>query len=296
MALPLLAVVGLGLFGAKKAYDAHQDNKEAERLHYKAKSVFETANAALESSRNSAHLKFEELGAVKSKVIETTLNQYATLVDKADVHDTIIQSNVIAHVGDVRNSITKIRKTLSNNIKALDESQSLPVGVSIIGGIIAAPIILVAEILFGNAAEKRKYDAQAYYNTVRSAAECIKNEANLWNHAKNRTTEMIETIITLDIELKELIAEVLSIVKRNSNFFMRLFGLWNRKGSRGYEVSRWSKDEQIRLQALMQSAETLTNIINSPILSPNDSTTKKIIALQRECKDLMDEIQKRWGK
>lgn len=351
MPLPFIAAaVGLGaaaLFGGKKAYDGYKDNKEAERLHERAKSVSQEAQRELSASKENAQVRFEELGAIKQKVVETTLKRYATFVDRANIEsnskDIHISTNALAHFQEVRMSIGQLESAVGSAVAGAGAGAlagfgafggagllatastgtaisslsgvaatnatlawfgggslaaggfGMAGGAAMLGGIVVAPVILVAGLVFSKAAEKRKYDAQAYYDTVRSAAEAMQNEANLWDHAGYRASEMIESVMTLDAQLKELMPEILAIVKKNSNFFMRLFGLWNRKGSRGYEVSKWSKDEQVRLQAMMQNAETLTNIINSPILSDNDSTTRRIIDLQRECQDLMDEISRRWG-
>lgn len=354
MPLPLIpallggaAIIG-ALTGAKKGYDGYKDGKEAARLHEKAKDLYTSVSRELESSKTAAQSKFEELGIVKSKVVETTLEKYAKLIDKANIESNsnklVIESHTLAHFQEVRASIVEVGSAIgglaagagagalagfgafgaagalasastgtaiaslsgvaaTNATLAFFGGGSLAAGglgvaggTAVLGGVVAAPVILVAGLIFAKSAEKRKYDAQAYYDSIRAVAESMRSEANLWEHTQNRAIEAMQAIMQLDSQLKNLMQEVRGIIKKNSGFFAKLFGFWDRKGARGYEVSRWSKEEQLRLQATMQTAETLVNTINAPILSDADPVTRDIMSLQRECQELMDDINRRWGQ
>lgn len=63
------AAIGAGLFGAKKAYDAHETNERAERINRSAERSVDEAKAKLENSRNACQKSLEYLGAAKLAVL-----------------------------------------------------------------------------------------------------------------------------------------------------------------------------------------------------------------------------------
>ena len=62
MPLPFILgglAVGAGLFGAKKAYDAHETNKRAERINNKASNSVKYAKSKAKKSRNACQKSLE---------------------------------------------------------------------------------------------------------------------------------------------------------------------------------------------------------------------------------------------
>ncbi len=71
MPLPILAVgaVALGLWGAKKGYDAYEDNSIAESNNKEAQKIYDEPQSELNVERKNTNVKLEELGALKVRYI-----------------------------------------------------------------------------------------------------------------------------------------------------------------------------------------------------------------------------------
>ena len=63
----------------------------------------------------------------------------------------------------------------------------------------------------------------------------------------------------------------------------------------GKKINTWPSAEQEVVKYMIQTALTIQNTINNPIMSDNDSDTRRIMSLQNKLKDLMSEINRRWG-
>ena len=59
-----LALAAAG-YGAKKTYDAYEDNSTAEYNNEKAKKIYDEAQSELNEKRINTNTKLEELGALK---------------------------------------------------------------------------------------------------------------------------------------------------------------------------------------------------------------------------------------
>ncbi len=63
------AAVGAGLFGAKKAYDAHETNERAKWINRRAENSADGAKAKLSNSREACQKSLESLGSAKLAVL-----------------------------------------------------------------------------------------------------------------------------------------------------------------------------------------------------------------------------------
>lgn len=63
----------------------------------------------------------------------------------------------------------------------------------------------------------------------------------------------------------------------------------------GTSVSSWNEREQRELKTLMQLAEVTVTTINAPIMNDENELTKQLKEHQEKCKELMDDIQRKWG-
>lgn len=71
--------VAAGAFGAKKAYDGHQDKSKAESINNDARSIFEKAKNELEESRNQANKALENLGLAKIHIHENSFKEFVKI-------------------------------------------------------------------------------------------------------------------------------------------------------------------------------------------------------------------------
>ena len=86
MPLPLLLVVpalaGLGLFGAKKGYDAYSDNARAGGLNQEAEGIFEKEQRRLKTSRTQCTEELEALGRLKFEIWDRQLGRFLSLMEQ----------------------------------------------------------------------------------------------------------------------------------------------------------------------------------------------------------------------
>lgn len=151
-------------------------------------------------------------------------------------------------------------------------------GTLVLGSIVAAPVILVAGTIFAASAEKKKYDAEAYADSIRVLRKAMSAESLSWQHMTNRVIEKIGILKDMDKELGETLTDV-------SDFMFK----------KGLVVSQWSESEQMTLKTMMQLAETLVTTINSPLMNDEDKLTIELREHQEKCQELMDQINRKWG-
>lgn len=76
------AAVGAGLFGAKKAYDAHETNERAERMNRNASRIVDSAKESLDQERKRCQQSLENLGRKKIDSLEFGINPFIDAFEK----------------------------------------------------------------------------------------------------------------------------------------------------------------------------------------------------------------------
>ncbi|MDL0114769.1 hypothetical protein NYG88_05675 [Campylobacter felis] len=137
----------------------------------------------------------------------------------------------------------------------------------------------MAASVFAASAEKKKYDAYAYYDSVEALCEAMRGEDLTHKQILAKSLEKIRILGTNRQEMEELIGEVESIMR-----------------DKGVSISIWNKIEQRVLKTLMQLAEVVVTTINAPIMNDEDELTKRLREHQKKCENLMKEIQRKWGE
>lgn len=326
-----LGVVGAAVFGAKKGYDAYKDGKSAEFWHERAKNEYESSERNLNEHKQEAEKLFGELGELKKSVIEGNLTRYKELVDKLKLEQQkdlseIIKGFDLNKLKEVRDNLISLKTALgglaggatagamaglgaygavgllgaastgtaisslggvaaTNATLAWLGGGSLAAGglgmaggTAVLGGIVVAPVIAVAALVWAKSAESKKYDAISYYDAVKTACEHIDTEKLLWVQIADRAKETKIALVKVDKSLGEEIYLVENIAK-----------------NKGFEISKWSDDEQESVVRMTQLAEVAQTIVNAPLLFDDDKITQDIIKQQKEIKKLMDEIQSKFG-
>ncbi|HEC1757697.1 hypothetical protein L8W50_05330 [Campylobacter lari] len=325
------AALGAAGYGAKKGYDGYCDTKEAQRYHERAENLFDSTNAKLKESKKTATNEFEKLGKIKARIVEGSLKQYQVLIEKLDIDyqkniDEVLQSVDFESIASFNQELITIQMAVGgllssgtagamagfgaygavgllgtastgtaigslSGVAATNATLAwlgggslaaggfgMAGGTLVLGGIVAAPIIAVAGSIFASMAEDKKYDARSYYHSVKALSETMQAEALLWNEIHNKTKEQMLSIRELDDDLRDVIYKVEEIAH-----------------AKGYKVKEWSEEEFEILKQMIQISEAMVNIVKSPILSDNDTTTQKIISLQKECVKLNEEIEEKWS-
>lgn len=151
-------------------------------------------------------------------------------------------------------------------------------GTVVLSSIVAAPVIAVSSMIWAANAEKNKYNAQSYLDSVKSLAATMDSLALQYEYVQTRAIEKGNEANVLDSEWNKKMDSVWATIRQN-----------------GAQASRWNEREHAALLAMIQLAESMKNIIEAPLLGDDDPLARKIIKLSKKCKKLSDEIQDEWG-
>lgn len=119
MAIPVIiggiAVVS-ALFGAKKGYDAHTKNKEAEEIVYNVQQKFEHTREELENEKIKLNTSLEEFANFKLMVFATQINNLVMLLKKCKDN---VNSSFDSEGINFKNDLKELEITVSNSLEIL---------------------------------------------------------------------------------------------------------------------------------------------------------------------------------
>lgn len=331
--IPVLGWIGAGAvaaFGAKKGYDAYQDTKSAGEYHEAAKDMYEASENYLNERKQEAEKLFNKLGKVKALVNEGNLTRYVNVAEKLELEckkdlSEIIKDFDLSKLQTMRQEIIDLNTAIGSiasgaasgalagigAVSALGTASTgaaigslggiaatnatlawlgggslatgglgVAGGTALLGGIVAAPVIAVAGLVWAKSAESKKYDAMSYYSAVSVVCEHLKAEELLWVQIADRAKETERTLIKINEDLGKAVdvVEEIAIKKGFTNV-----------------GTRWNDDEKKSIEAMSQLAVLAHEIIKSPLLFDDDKITQDIIKQQKKVKELMDEIQSKFG-
>lgn len=127
------AAIGAGLFGAKKAYDAHETNGRAERMNRNASRIVDSAKASLEEDRKLCQNSLENLGRKKINSLEYGIVPFINVFEK--IHHIEFQES------EGLNELSKFRIS-KEELAEMKEMGSLveSMGSGAIGGVAAGSL------------------------------------------------------------------------------------------------------------------------------------------------------------
>lgn len=332
--IPLVAAIGAGaaaIYSGKKGYDTYSDTKEASKYREDSDEFYNAAAGSLNAAQEEAQNLFIEIGKIQAKIVQNNLKKYEELVDKLEINDNLALDEILGKeslqsLREIKDSIVNLTTTLgglaasslagamagfgafgaaglfasastgtaiaslsgvaaTNATLAFFGGGSLAAGglgmaggTWVLGGIVAAPALAIFATVLAGSAEKKKEDAKSYYLTIKALVEAMESEALTWRAIANRAKEKIQSLEQNDAFLGQKIGII--------NFILQ---------QEGANVATWEKNEQVECKTMMQLAETLVNTINAPLMHDEDSLTLRIQEHQRKCKNLIEEINVRWG-
>ncbi|MBD5167997.1 MAG: hypothetical protein HDT11_03780 [Helicobacter sp.] len=332
--IPLVAAIGAGaaaIYSGKKGYDTYSDTQEASKYREDSDELYNAAAGSLNAAQEEAQNLFIEIGKIQARIVQNNLNKYGELVEKLELNDNVALDEILGKeslrgLREIKDSIVNLTTTLgglaasslagamagfgafgaaglfasastgtaiaslsgvaaTNATLAFFGGGSLAAGglgmaggMWVLGGIVAAPALAIFATVLAGSAEKKKEDAKSYYLTIKALVEAMESEALTWRAVANRAKEKIQSLEQNDAFLGQKIGIVDFILQQ-----------------KGANIARWEKNEQIECKTMMQLAETLVNTINAPLMYDEDSLTLRIQDHQRKCKNLIEEINVRWG-
>lgn len=128
MPLPfLIAAAGMtALYGAKKGYDAYEDNSTANSYNDRAKKLYKKATKELKESKETTNTNLEQLGKLKMSIYEDTLGDFVEIfskiknIDFEDNIDTGTNVNIdYSTMLKIKESVVEMKEVLGGGLAAL---------------------------------------------------------------------------------------------------------------------------------------------------------------------------------
>ena len=321
-------------YGVKKAIDAYDDSQTAETYHERAKKKFNEAQDRLDSQNAKAQKRFESLGQLQEQIATDELQRYADIVDRLNLKDNADLQDIVGQetfdgLVNAQQSIVSLETALGgltggalagaltgfgmyggvgllasastgtaiaslSGVAATNATLAwlgggslaagglgMAGGTAVLGGIVAAPVIAVVTSVFAAKAEEKKYDAYSYYDSVLAVCETMEAQGLVWEQLSKKAKEKRNTLRESRVMFDTSLEKIEDIMKNK--------GVTDIKNS-------WNEEEHRELKTLMQLAEILVVVINAPIMNDEDRLTKALIAHQKKCNKLMEEIEEKWGE
>lgn len=333
--IPILIGGGVLLsttYAGCKGKEAYENYKKARELANQATESYNQAESALKKAQKKSEAKFEELGEEQQLIIETSLEEYKKLIDKLEIKDSkelqeIIGKETIENIAQIEQVITALKSALSGilaggvagsmagfgavggvgllatagtgtAISSLSGAAAtnatlawlgggtlasgglgMAGGMWVLGGIVAAPLVVVTSLVIAKFSEGKLNDTRAYSDSFKALRESVSSEQLSWKEMINK------------IKIKRK-----SLDKTNDLLEKKLEEVWETTIQKGERVSEWEETEQRNLLAMTQLADTIVKTINAPLMNDKDPLTQKIMAHQAKSKELIKEINAKWGE
>lgn len=324
----ILAAI-LGTLNGKEAYDNY---KESGKLVNQATESYNEAEKRLKYAQTNATSEFNKLGYLQKSIIENSLERYKNLVDALKIKDSkefqdIIGEKSLENIATIEQVIVDLKSALSGIVAGgvagsmagfgavggvglfatagtgtAISTLSGPVAINatlawlgggtlasgglgmaggmwVLGGIVAAPLVAVTSFVIAKFSEGKLNDARAYSDSFKALREAVESERLSWTEMINKIKLKEESLQKTDIDFKNIIDKVFTASVQ-----------------KGVEVSKWDAQEQESCKQMINFAETIANTINDPLMNDKDPLTQMIMAHQAKSKELIEEINAKWGK
>lgn len=316
--IPALIAGGVAIATAvagKKAYDAVKDKDEAEKVNKEAQSLYDNAKAELDKERKSTQERLEDLGRLKFDIYQNKIIPFQDMFSKItnlpkevnlngqtikfpskeelkkmeEINLTLkeIVGGGIATLGTgglaglaayggaatfgTASTGTAIATlsgvTATNATLAWLGGGALSIGglgmaggIAVLGGVVAIPVLAIGGLIFASKAEEAKENAY-------SNLEIAKVSASEMKLGKSRTTAIYRKAV-----------EVRDILYKVSKTF-DLDTLKNIVSTKGYDYEKYDEEAIDQLHYCFNSYETLSNFLETDLLTKDGELTKEIMAL-----------------
>jgi len=319
-----------GGYGIKKGIDAKQDFDKAESLNKQARTIFDDAAKSLEDSRQAAQNSMEKLGSLKFKIYEDYLVPFVEAFSKIkhiDFQDQRLQDE-FKLTGITNDDILAISKTaldmkqvVGGGITALGAGGlaglaaygsvgvlastaggttiaslsgvaatnatlawlgggalsagglGMAGGTAVLGGIVAGPVLAVGGMMLASKAEEAKQNAYSNLDKARVEAEQMQTAETATNGIEKRFIEISSVLTKISDNFLPLLRGLQQAVANNTDF--RTYSTKDRQG--------------IMMSA--NTAKTLKNILEAPILDSNGALTEISMAIIQGGNKKLEEIR-----
>ncbi len=148
-----LALMAAG-YGAKKGYDAHEKNEEAERIVRSAQRRFRQQEEELKKESEALNANLIEFAEFKLSIFTTKIKNLVELLNKCKDRATSKLNHEKAIF--TPEEIKQLENAVSNG------GGGIALGTAVLGGIVAGPLVAVTGLVMNSKAEENLTEAKSY--------------------------------------------------------------------------------------------------------------------------------------
>ena len=147
-------------------------------------------------------------------------------------------------------------------------------GTAVLGGIVAAPVLLVGGLMLASRAEEAKENARSNRAKARSAAEAMKTAESATRAIGRKAAEVNRTLRRLDEDfLAPDLESLRDLVEEETDY------------------RRYSRADQERVCRVASIAVTAKNLLEAPLLDEKGAITREIRQTLRRTRKVMDDLR-----
>ena len=154
----------------------------------------------------------------------------------------------------------------------------MALGTAVLGGVIAAPAVLLGGIIFANMSESKRAEAKIFYNWCCAAEESNKAEALAWDHIRNQTFEKQIALSKTDKSFCEAMDKVEYIIN-----------------TEGVMFSTWQESSRKKFITMVNIGHDIADIIKKPAVSDDDPLLQEIKTHSDKANELVKKINDKFG-
>lgn len=332
MPLPVILALGAGaaaLWGAKKGYDAYEDNSIAESNNKEAQEIYEKAQEELNVERKNTNAKLEELGALKVRLYKgsfTDFNDISSKIKDINFNDNLdlgisISDEDYNSILEIKNDVLKISELAGATTAALGggalagfgafggagllATASTGTAISTLSGVAATNATLA---WFGGGSLAAGGLGMAGGMAVLGGivagpvlaiaggifaekAETAKHEsyANL-NKAKAHAEEMKTAQVVVE-EIKQRVIEFITIIKSLEDIFENYLDKLENIVDKNINFPTYSDIDKKTVADTFSIAKTLKNVCDAPIIDENGKITRKSRRILEDTKEFFIKLE-----
>lgn len=332
--MPIPIIVGAaallaGAYGAKKGYDAYQDNEEANNNNEKAKRIYDRAQSKLNLARTSTNTKMEELGALKLKVYKGSLSDFVDIFSQIknvdfenklnkDIFNYDVDFN---HILEIKNDIFKITEIAGATTAALGggalaglgafggagllATASTGTAISTLSGVAATNATLAwfgggslaagglgmagGMAVLGGIVAGPVLAIAGGIFAAKAETAKVESYANL-NKAEAAAEEMKVAQVVVE-EIQERLVEFITILQSLEGTLEEYLDKLDNLVDKNTDYSTYNAVEQQIVMATVSIASTIKNVCDAPIIDENGKITRKSKTILRNAKEFISKLQ-----
>lgn len=329
--MPIPFIIGgialaAGAYGAKKGYDAYEDNDEAKRYNKRAKRVYNDATEELTTSKETTNKKLTKLGKLKISVYQDSLGDFVKTFseiknidfeDNLDIGTDVDYSSMLK----IKESVVEIQEVLGGGIAAL--GGGVVAGFGAYGGVGMLATASTGTAISGLSGAAATNATLAWLGggalsaggmgmaggmavlggivagpvlaiggaiMAAKAEEAKYNAYSNFDKAEAAAEQMNVAKVVLD-EITARVKEFRSILKPMNDIFEDYIDRMEDIVNNSSDYSKYSIQEKEIVMITASIAQTIKNVCDAPIIDEDGVVTKKSKRVLKKADIFLDKLE-----